>query len=204
MTRVGWCGVGGIVIFGHEFETTLAAAKVRAGWALTRIYSELAPAVSGYLRLRGAGEPDDVASEVFLGVFRNLHSFSGGEEQFRSWVFTIAHRRLLDERRRMGRTPRPEPLPDVLPAVQGGDVGIDALGELGADWVRDVLGRLSRDQRAVLLLRVVADLSVEEVARILGKRPGAVRALQHRGVKTLRRQLERERLSHHDLQHTGT
>lgn len=171
---------------------------------MTRIYSDLAPAVTGYLTLHGAGEPHDVASEVFLGVFRNLDSFNGGEEQFRSWVFTIAHRRLLDERRRMGRAPRPEPLPDVLPAVHGGDVEVEALGALSEDWVRDVLARLSRDQRAVLLLRVVADLSVEEVARILGKRPGAVRALQHRGVQTLRRQLERERLSHHDLQRTGT
>lgn len=197
-------GVGGILIFGQEFETTLAAAQAGAGWALTRIYSDLAPPVTGYLRLRGAGEPDDVASEVFLGVFRNLDFFDGGEEQFRSWVFTIAHRRLLDERRRIGRAPRPEPLPDVLPAVLGGDVEVEALAAFGEDWVREVLAGLSRDQRAVLLLRVVADLSVEEVARIVGKRPGAVRALQHRGVETLRRQLERARLSHHELQRTGT
>lgn len=165
---------------------------------MTRIYDDLASAVTGYLRLRGAPEPDDAASEVFLGVFRNLGSFSGGEDKFRSWVFTIAHRRLLDERRRAARTPRIDPLPEVLPALPGGDVETEALGVLGEEWVRDVLDRLSPEQREVLLLRVVADLPVEEVARILGKRPGAVRALQHRGVATLRRQLERERPARHD------
>ncbi len=66
----------------------------------------------GYLRVQGAREPEDLTSEVFLGAFRGLSGFSGDEDQFRSWVFTIAHRRLTDERRRVSHRPQladPEP-----------------------------------------------------------------------------------------------
>jgi RNA polymerase sigma-70 factor (ECF subfamily) len=69
-------------------------------WAFERLYADLAPVVAGYLRVQGAAEPEDLTSEVFLGVFTGIDSFEGSETQFRSWVFTIAYSRLVDERRR--------------------------------------------------------------------------------------------------------
>lgn len=72
-------------------------------WAFERLYADLAPVVAGYLRVQGAAEPEDLTSEVFLGVFTGLKLFSGTEQQFRSWAFTIADQRLVDERRRAGR-----------------------------------------------------------------------------------------------------
>ena len=178
---------------GEQFDGVLAAVRCGAGWAAERLWRSLAPAVAGYLRAQGAAEPDDLTSEVFIGVFRSLATFSGGEEQFRSWVFTIAHRRLLDERRRAVRRPAPAPIADDDHAASPSDSAEhDALRRLSVERVRRVCGRLAPDQRDVLLLRLVGGLTAEEVAAALGKSPGAVRALQHRGVAALRRIFDHE------------
>jgi RNA polymerase sigma-70 factor (ECF subfamily) len=147
--------------------------------------------VAGYLRGQRALEPEDLTSEVFIGVFRGLRSFEGSEQQFRSWVFTIAHRRLLDERRRAARQP-PLTEMDAEVNVPGGDTEREALDALGEQWVQRLSARLSADQRTVLLLRIVADLSAEEVAQITGKTVGAIRALQRRGLEALRRMIAKE------------
>jgi RNA polymerase sigma factor (sigma-70 family) len=181
-------------LLGAPFGEVLAAARVGAPWALQRLYEDLSPVVAGYLRLQGLREVEDATSEVFLGVFRNLGGFSGDEAAFRSWVFTIAHRRLVDVRRRQGRRPEPRPLDDTDQVV-GGDVEAEALAELGGEWVREALAELTDDQRQVVTLRIVADLSVEEVAAITGKRAGAVRVCQHRAIERLRRALARGRIS---------
>lgn len=181
---------------GEGFDALLGAAQTGAAWAFQRLYEDLSPPVHGYLAMHGASEPEDLASEVFLGVFRRIGTFSGDESDFRSWVFTIAHRRLVDERRHRGRRPEDQPLEEVSHTLHGGDVEDEALGELGDVWVREALSELTDAQREVVLLRVIAGLSAEEVAEVLGKRPGAVRAQQHRAVATLRRALERGRISH--------
>lgn len=177
---------------GEAFPEVLDAARGGAPWAFERLYADLAPVVGGYLRMQRASEPEDLVSEVFLGVFRGLAGFEGSEQQFRSWVFTIAHRRLLDERRRWARQPSLQPV-EGEPGLSGGDVEREAFDALGLRWVVNVCGQLSADQRTVLLLRVIADLSVDEVAQITGKTAGAVKALQRRALNALRRRLARER-----------
>lgn len=172
---------------GAPFDAVLAAAQVGAGWAAERIWSSLAPKVAGYLRSQGAADPDDLTSEVFLGVFRSLGSFSGSEEQFRSWVFTIAHRRLVDDRR--GTARRPAPAWGVEPenGPPGPSAEHEALHRLSAERVRDLCDRLVADQRDVLLLRLVGGLTVAEVAAALEKSEGAVKALQRRALIALRK-----------------
>jgi len=88
----------------------LDAARACAAWACTQIFDSLGGPVRGYLAARGAEDPDDLTSEVFLGVFRNLHTFEGDADDFRTWIFTIAHHRLVDDRRRRARRPRTTPL----------------------------------------------------------------------------------------------
>ena len=182
---------------GVQFDHVLAAARAGAGWAAARLWRSLAPSVAGYLRAQGAAEPDDLTSEVFVGVLRNLGSFTGGEERFRSWVFTIAHRRLLDERRRAARRPHPAatgavPAHDHAASAAAPSAEAEALGRLGAQGVRRICDRLAADQRDVLVLRLVGGLTVEEVAAAVGKSPGAVKALQRRAVEALRRILHQE------------
>jgi RNA polymerase sigma-70 factor (ECF subfamily) len=174
---------------GLPFDDVLAAAQAGAAWAFEVLYRDLSPAVTGYLRLHGAAEPDDLASETFIGILTGLRGFRGDEDALRAWVFTIAHRRLVDDWRRRGR--RPQVTDDeLLDEHRGGDVEDDALVRVGADDVHRLCGGLPADQRAVLLLRILADLTVEQVAQVLGRSVGSVKALQRRGLRSLRTALE--------------
>jgi RNA polymerase sigma-70 factor (ECF subfamily) len=178
--------------FTQRFEGLLAAARTGAAWAWDELYRELSPGVLGYLRARGAPEPEDVLGEVFLHVVRDLPRFTGGERELRAWVFTIAHHRLLDDARSRRRRPVEPAGAAVGSDVAGPSADEQALEALASQRVRHVLGRLAGDQQAVLLLRILGDLTVEEVARVLGKRVGAVKALQRRGLAAARRELESE------------
>lgn len=183
---------------GTSFAATLEAAREGTPWAFEAIYRDLAPAVLGYLRGQGAIEPEDLASEVFVGVVRNLERFAGDERAFRAWVFSIAHRRLVDERRRRSRSLEeptdPAEMGGLASGALVGDVEEEALEMIGSGVGR-AMGSLTYDQRAVLLLRILADLSVAEVASILRKSRGAVKTLQRRGLRSLVRQLEGEGVS---------
>ena len=176
---------------GGAFPGVLAAAQTGAGWALERIWHSYAGTVTGYLRLQGVAEPEDLTSEVFLGAFRSLAGFAGDEAAFRSWLFTIAHRRVLDARRAASRRP---PMADIDDQVLSGasDVDTEVLRRLATDRVRALCDQLVPDQRDVLLLRLVGGFTVEEVAAAVDKSPGAVKALQRRGLTALRKILDRE------------
>lgn len=178
------------------FESVLTAARAGGEWAWAHIYDDLSPGVLGYLRARGATEPEDLLGEVFLRIVRDLESFNGDEREFRSWVFTIAHHRLVDDLRQRGRRPVSPMAPEDLGEVLGvGDVEQDAFARLGGGRVRQLISALSPDQQDALLLRVVADLSVEQIAQALGKRPGAVKALQRRALASLRKEMLRQGVS---------
>lgn len=186
-------------MIGDEFPAVLVRAQEGDHPAIEAIYRDLAPVVIGYLRVSGAWEPEDVAGDVFVDVIRGIGGFTGEEPKFRSWVLTIAHRRLIDEFRRRGR--RPE---DPTPDDRLGDLVIDltdgegeAMARLRARGVMEALEQLTEDQRAVLYLRVVADLPIIEVADLLGKAETAVKALQRRAVIRLRALLDGE-LGPHD------
>ncbi|MPZ87260.1 MAG: sigma-70 family RNA polymerase sigma factor [Nitriliruptorales bacterium] len=173
-------------------DQLVTAAQADAAWAFERLYRHFAPGVYGYLRTQGAEDPEDLTSEVFYGAFRRIRSFTGNGQAFRSWLFTIAHHRLIDDRRRRGRAVLTAPLDHGADTCVGGDVEDDALASLGSVQAVRLLDGLSPDQREVLALRVIADLTVEQTARVLGKQPGAVKALQRRGLAALRKKLERE------------
>jgi RNA polymerase sigma factor (sigma-70 family) len=143
------------------------------------LYRELAPPVLGYLRGQRAAEPEDLLQEVFLQVARDLPKFRGSREQLRSWVFSVAHNRLLDSRRRAA----------VRPVKANSEVPDRGYVDPGHDPVDPALvaacNQLTADQREVVLLRFVADLSLQEVARITGRRTTAVKRLQARALERL-------------------
>lgn len=171
------------------FASVLTAAKSGADWAWSRLFGELFGPVTGYLASRGAAEPEDTASEVFLKVARNIQGFDGDESSFRSWVFVIAHRSLIDDRRRRSRRPDLAPaLPDT--ASEGGNVEDEAVDSLVTAELLGAFERLTGTQRDVLALRMVAGLSLEQTAQVLGKGTGAVKALQHRALASLKRELD--------------
>lgn len=143
-----------------------------------QVYRDLAPAVLGYLRSQRVPDPEDVLGDVFLQVARDLHRVRGDESAVRRWVFSVARHRVIDDARRRARRPRSAAadLPDG-PARADAEPFDVALVE--------ALHRLTPDQREVIVLRFVADLPLESVARITHRRTGAVKALQHRALAQL-------------------
>jgi RNA polymerase sigma-70 factor (ECF subfamily) len=132
--------------------------------------------VYGYLRAAGAEATEDLLHDVFVDVLRGLDRFEGDDDALRRWVFTIAHHRLVDERRKAARRRRAqtEPTATASPPAEPFDPALEAALDL-----------LTPDQREVVVLRFVADLSLETVASMTGRSVGAVKALQHRGLSQL-------------------
>lgn len=179
----------------QDVDTLVDAARAGGGWAFARLWEELAPVVTGYLRARGVPDPEDVASEVFLAAFRGVARFDGDGRAFRAWLFTIAHHKGVDVRRR--ESPARETLtaavPDEgtpAPSAESGAMELLATGD-----VLRLIDTLTEDQRAVLLLRVIADLSLTETAAALGKPVGAVKSLQHRALGRLRTSMSEQPVS---------
>ena len=174
-----------------EWSSILERASSGSAHAFEVIYLDLSPAVAGYLRASAVADVEGLTNEVFLQVLKGLPRFRGDWPAFRSWVFTIAHHRMVDEVRRATRRPRLVP----IEAAADGPIGnaeLDALDVLSDDRLRQLLDGLSDDQRHVLVLRVVADLTLEETAAALHKTVGAVKSLQHRALATLRRAMDAE------------
>lgn len=146
------------------------------------VYETYARGVLSYLRSQGVADPEDVMGEVFLHVTKSLPRFRGDDDQLRRWVFTLAHHRIIDERRRRSR--RPLVVETDLPERAAPPAPEPADPELLA-----ALQQLTDEQREVVLLRFVADLSVEDVARLTSRSPGAVRSLQHRAMAQMTRSL---------------
>ncbi len=171
------------------FEAVLGAAREGAEWAWASLYERLAAKVLGYLRTMRAPDPEDVLGEVFLQVVRDLSTFSGNEASFRSWVFSIAHHRFLDDARYRSR--RPISLVDEVPEpTESGDVEAEALEALKNSQMLDALARLGDERRTVLLLRLFGGLKLSQIGEIMGKSTGAVKQTQRRALAELRKVLD--------------
>ena len=178
-----------------DFPAVLDGARAGEAWAFRELHASLAPAVAGYFRAHGAQDPDDLTSEVFVGVMRGVHRFEGDEDGFRAWVFTIAHRRLTDERRRRGRRPTTVRLLRGMDWPDTADVADDVHRALATARVRAVCERLGEAQRDVLLLRLVGRMTVGEIAAAIGRSPGAVKALQRRGLAAIAHMVEQDEVA---------
>jgi RNA polymerase sigma-70 factor (ECF subfamily) len=174
----------------EQFPRILAAAKAGGDWAWCELYVATAPALTRYLRARGVPDADDVVGETFLRAVRHIEGFDGDEGRFRTWLFTIGCNLVVDEIRRRERRPSDAtPDEELVAAGPSGHTEDDAMRGLGADHVQEILARLSPDQRDVLLLRVLGGLTIAEIAEVIGKREGAVKMLQARGIAALRTQI---------------
>jgi RNA polymerase sigma factor (sigma-70 family) len=172
------------------FADRLARSQSGERRAFDEIVRWLDRPLLGFLRAQGCWDAEGVANEVLVRVFASIGRFEGNAAQFRAWVFTIARNLVVDERRRSQRRPQAVPTPpEALPDEGDRTAGEPDIGETSR--IEAMLRRLTGEQREVLLLRVVAGLSVEETAEVVGRRPGAVRALQHRALATLRREMAR-------------
>jgi RNA polymerase sigma-70 factor (ECF subfamily) len=178
----------------RDFEAVLAAARRGEGWALSELYRALYPRTVRYLRAVEPTEAEDLASDTWLDVVHGLERFRGDEPDLRAFSFTIARRRLLDlRRRRSRRRTEPHEARELIQAGPIGNVEEEALSSIGMGWAVDLItSSLTSEQADVVLLRVIGDLDVDAVAKIVGKRPGTVRVLHHRALRRLAKILQRE------------
>jgi RNA polymerase sigma-70 factor (ECF subfamily) len=177
-------------MIGEGFDAVLDAATSGDERAFAILWRDLQPALLRYLRVVAQAASEDLASETWLEVARGLGRFEGNETGFRSWVFTVARHRMLDWRRREARHPTTPMPPDEVPERPGpGDAADTVLEAISTRAALALIAELPHDQAEVVTLRVVAGLDVAQVAGIVGKRPGAVRVLAHRGLRRLAERL---------------
>jgi RNA polymerase sigma-70 factor (ECF subfamily) len=169
-----------------DFAATLRAAQAGDEHAVGVLWHELNHRLVRFLRSRDRDAAEDIASETWLTVASKVSQFSGGEVEFRAWLFTIARSRLIDWQRRQMRRPLTcsdgERFPEV---VASDDPAAEALAGLDSAASFAMIAKLPDDQAEVILLRVLAGLDVARVSQIVGKRPGTVRMLQLRGLRRL-------------------
>lgn len=167
----------------NDFEPVLAAARGGDATAVASLYRRYNPGLVRFLDGRAPGYGDDLAQDTWIGACANLADFDGDDHELRAWLFTIAHRRLIDHWRRAARRPVTPTDPETFTHNDVPDMALEGIE--GREAVARIVRHLSAEQADVVLLRVVAGLSVEQVATIVGKSPGAVRVIQHRALRRL-------------------
>jgi RNA polymerase sigma-70 factor (ECF subfamily) len=159
--------------------------------AFALAYRIVQPGLLGYVRGIVGDDAEDVASDAWLEIARDLGRFRGDGAGFRGWTATIARHRALDHLRRQRVRPRPATLEqDVLELPGPHSTHDQALESLSTEYALDLVRGLPREQAEAVLLRVVVGLDGPAAARVLGKRPGAVRTAAYRGLKRLARELD--------------
>lgn len=172
---------------GPDFDAILAAAQTGAEWAVAVLYRDINPRLLRYVRAKAPEVAEDLVAEVWLAAARQLPAFEGDERALWRWLFTLARRQVIGHWRKSGRRRT-----DAVPAAAFADhaSGDDPAALAGerlatADAINRLTDHLSEEQAEVVLLRVLAGLDVDEVAALMGKRPGTIRVLQHRALKKL-------------------
>jgi RNA polymerase sigma-70 factor, ECF subfamily len=179
-----------------DLDLDLAGAVGRAQdgdpEAFRALYRDTQPRLLRYLHTLVGDDAEDIASETWLQVTRDLAGFSGDYDGFRGWVATIARHRALDHLRYHARRPPALPVPaeDLATRPAADDTAEGALEALSTGAALALIATLPADQAEAVLLRAVLGLDAATAARVLGKRPGAVRTAAYRGLRTLATRIE--------------
>jgi RNA polymerase sigma-70 factor (ECF subfamily) len=167
-----------------DLDAALQAARKGDDWAMTCVFRVVHPTLLHYARRHAPDVAEDLVAETWMAAAKGFATFEGDADEFRAWLFVIARRRIADHYRNRARRPHLVALTDEAPMTAAADDQV--IEALSTDQAIEALVRdLSADQAEVVLLRVVADLSVEQVAKIMGRSPGSVRVLQHRALRHL-------------------
>jgi RNA polymerase sigma-70 factor (ECF subfamily) len=176
---------------GEAMSEAVLAARDGDDTAFGLLYRAVQPRILRYLRLLVGPEAEDVASEAWLHIARDLPSFDGDFAGFRAWAVTVARHRALDHLRYERRHPiRPAPDETFADVPARDDPAGEAVEAVSTDAALVLVATLPRDQAEAVMLRVVLGLDAQSAARVLGKRPGAVRIAAMRGLRRLAEQLD--------------
>lgn len=175
-----------------DLGVALAGAQRGDAAAFSVVYRDTQPRLLRYLYALVGGDAEDIASETWLQIARDLHTFHGTPDGFRGWAATIARHRALDHLRACARRPPPIPVPaeDLAAFAAADDTADRALDAVATRSAVALIATLPPDQAEAVLLRAVVGLDAAAAAQVLGKRPGAVRTAAYRGLHTLARHLD--------------
>ena len=175
-----------------ELAEQLRAAQAGDETAFRAVYRAQQPALLRYLTVLAGPDAEDVASEAWLQIARDLHKFRGDWDGFRGWAATIARHRAMDHLRRTRRRPVAAVPVEVAAAdlAAAEDTAEEVLAALGTDAAVALIASLPRDQAEAVMLRAVVGLDAESAGKVLGKRAGAVRTAAYRGLRTLASRLD--------------
>ncbi|WP_306317688.1 MULTISPECIES: RNA polymerase sigma factor [unclassified Streptomyces] len=176
-------------MLGDDAELTAAVLAAQDGdeTAFRTVYRTVHPRLLGYVRtLVGDPDAEDVASEAWLQIARDLDRFEGDADRFRGWAARIARNRALDHIRMRGRRPAiGGDESELTGKPASSDTADEAIESLATGDTMALISQLPQDQAEAVVLRVVVGLDAKSAAQTLGKRPGAVRTAAHRGLKRL-------------------
>jgi RNA polymerase sigma-70 factor (ECF subfamily) len=173
-----------------DFGRTLRAAQQGDEDAFARIWREFHPGMLRYLKVKAAPVAEDLAADVWTRVLGALPGFEGDEQSFKAWLYTTARNRLTDWYRSSQRKMESVEISRLLTIPADSLVEQEAAERMATDTAVALIAQLPPAQAEAVMLRIVAGLDVPRVARVMGRSPGSVRVLCHRGLKLLERQLQ--------------
>jgi len=173
----------------QDEESLIRRAQQRDQVALTQLYEENFDRIYRYivLKIGDRTEAEDLTQQVFLNALKSISSYRFKGMPFSSWLYRIAHNQIVDYLRKKSRRPT-VPLDERIAAGKG-DPEKAAERKLEIEELALATKKLTTAQQEVISLRFTGELSVAEVAGIVGKSVGAVKALQHSAIVALRRVL---------------
>ncbi|MCU1551927.1 MAG: polymerase sigma factor SigD [Glaciihabitans sp.] len=157
---------------------------------LTIAYREFSAMVLGYLRSSGVDDPEAVTQDVFVALYPRLGSITGGADGARTLIFSIAHARVVDHHRKRSRSPVSEAYLAALDPRTSPSAEDEVVARDGEASVIALMDLLANDQREVLALRIIAELSLEQTAQVMNRSAGAIKQLQLRALANLRKQVD--------------
>ncbi len=173
------------------FDGLLAAAKRGEDAAWNVLIGSVAGQLLGYARSKGAVDPEDLVGDLFLRIAKKITDFEGDEADFRAWTFTIMHRLIIDDHRKRSSRPMLADSEIAIDLAIGHDnTEATVLARFATDEASALIDELPSDQADVMRLSILGQLTTVQIADVLGKRPGGVRALRFRALKRLNRRLE--------------
>ena len=178
-----------------RLSAVVLAAQAGEEEAFSELYQLVQPGLLRYLSVLVGRDAEDIASETWLQVCRDLHTFVGNADGFRGWVATIGRHRALDHLRSRSRRPGDVAPWEALLTIAGReDTAVQAEESLSTAAALSLIGALPQEQAEAVLLRAVIGLDAKSAAAVLGKSPGAVRTSAYRGLKNLAAMLEQARI----------
>ncbi|MEV3921269.1 RNA polymerase sigma factor [Actinomadura coerulea] len=177
-----------------ELGRALRAAQDGDEESFRMLYRDVQPRLIRFAGAIVGADAEDVTSEAWLQIARDLPAFRGDFDGFRGWTATITRHRALDHLRRKSRRPGSDlPVEELVAMAADADTELDALDGIATEGALRLIADLPRDQAEAVLLRVVVGLDAKTAGKVLGKRAGAVRTAAYRGLRRLAERVQAPR-----------